>query len=287
MKQIPPRGTPEFEEYKKTVEEAHRNGARIEIMGQWQRDWMPIDNPRFNFWHDTLYRIAADQPESFKGDWKCIKPEQQDVPDPFFTGNQAPEPPMTATEQRIVKALDQIMYALAEVYRFAEAVIDAKDAKIERLLFHADNASKLVTALVADLPLPSPSPAPSGATAPQREARNGQHETSETGAVRSSVYPQGAQFPIRLDLLFRNSAGLRRLAETWGEGEAKYGPDNWMKGHKESCYISHALEHIRLYLAGDKSEDHLAHGAWNLLALCWVEENKPELLDLTKPNQNP
>ncbi len=102
-------------------------------------------------------------------------------------------------------------------------------------------------------------------------------------ANRENWYPQGRNFPARYDLMMRNDVGMRRLAETWGEGEAKYGPDNWMKGFPESVLISHTMEHIRLYLLGDKSEDHLAHAAWNLLALCWVEERKPELLDLTKP----
>lgn len=108
-------------------------------------------------------------------------------------------------------------------------------------------------------------------------------ETASTGAERTSMYPKGEKFAARYDLMFRNDVGMRRLAETWGEGFEKYGADNWMKGFPASVFISHALEHIRLYLSGDRSEDHLAHGAWNLLALCWVEEKKPELLDLTMP----
>lgn len=103
--------------------------------------------------------------------------------------------------------------------------------------------------------------------------------------TRDHLYPPGTKFPARYDLMMRNAAGMRRLAETWGEGYEKYGADNWMGGFPASAMISHALEHIRLYLAGDKSEDHLAHGAWNLLGLCWIEENKPECMDLTFPTQ--
>jgi len=106
-------------------------------------------------------------------------------------------------------------------------------------------------------------------------------ETADTGAVRSTLYPPGKQFPARYDLLFRNAVAMRRLAETFGEGAAKYGDDNWMKGFKESVYISHALEHIRLYLAGNREEDHLAHASWNLLSLMWVQENLPKLIDLS------
>lgn len=110
-------------------------------------------------------------------------------------------------------------------------------------------------------------------------------ETASTGAVRSTLYPKGAKFPARYDLMMRNAVGMRRLAEAWGEGNVKYGPDNWMGGFPESVYICHITEHMRLHLAGDTSEDHMAHIAWNALALAWVQENKPELLDLTKPEQ--
>lgn len=95
------------------------------------------------------------------------------------------------------------------------------------------------------------------------------------------MYPQGAKFPARYDLMMRNGPGMRRLAETWGEGFAKYGPDNWMSGFPASVLLSHAQDHVAKYLTGNNDEDHLAHAAWNLLVLCWVEENKPELLDLT------
>lgn len=109
-------------------------------------------------------------------------------------------------------------------------------------------------------------------------------ETS-TGAKRSNLYPPGEKFPARYDLLFRNASAMRRVAETYGEGEAKYGADNWMNGFPESVYVSHAIEHIRLHLAGDIGEDHLAHAAWNIMALMWTQENKPELIDRTKFEQ--
>jgi len=108
------------------------------------------------------------------------------------------------------------------------------------------------------------------------------HVELPTGAKRSNAYPPGHKFPARYDLLFRNATALRRLAETWGEGEAKYGPDNCWKGFPESVDVSHALEHIRLYLAGDQADDHLSHAVWNLMHLMWVQDNKPGLLDLTK-----
>lgn len=156
MTQIPPRGTPEFEEYKKTVEEAHLKGARIEIWGPCQDGWEHIDEPAFNGWDNSLYRIAPDQPRSFQ--------------------NHQQEPSMTPTEQRIVKALDQIVYALCETYGLAEAATNGRGAQIRRLHDYTDKASQLVTALAADLPLPSPSEAASEATAPAVDARTGGSE---------------------------------------------------------------------------------------------------------------
>lgn len=109
---------------------------------------------------------------------------------------------------------------------------------------------------------------------------------TETGAVRSNIYPKGNAFPARYELMMRNSVAFRRLAEVYGEGEGKYGPDNWMKGFKESVLVSHALEHIRLHLNGvPTGEDDISHAVWNLMTLMWVQENKPELMDITKPQQ--
>jgi hypothetical protein len=108
------------------------------------------------------------------------------------------------------------------------------------------------------------------------------HEQSSTGAKRENLYPKGYKFPIRWDLLLRNKEGLQRLAETWAEGFAKYGLKNWENGFPESMLISHAIEHLAQYLAGDTSEDHLAHAAWNVLLIPWIQKHKPHLCDLTQ-----
>ena len=44
--------------------------------------------------------------------------------------------------------------------------------------------------------------------------------------------------------------------------------------------LNHAIRHAYLWLAGDDSEDHLAHAAWNLLAVCHFEEAMPEMIDV-------
>ena len=98
-------------------------------------------------------------------------------------------------------------------------------------------------------------------------------KTFASGAIRSTDAENE-----RWDLI--TPIGLRRLAETCAEGAKKYGVNNWQKGIPASDLINHAIRHLYLYLAGDVSEDHLAHAAWNLLAVCHFEETKPELIDI-------
>lgn len=94
-----------------------------------------------------------------------------------------------------------------------------------------------------------------------------------TGAVRSSDAAG-----VRYDLI--TPVGLRRLAETYKEGSVKYGDNNWQKGFPASDVMNHAMRHIMLWLDGDKTEDHLAHAAWNLLTIMHFEERKPECIDV-------
>jgi hypothetical protein len=91
-----------------------------------------------------------------------------------------------------------------------------------------------------------------------------------TGAVRSNSADGEAWELI-------SPIGLRRVAATASEGEKKYTAYNWEKGFGVRNLLRHAIRHCYLYLAGDRSEDHLAHAAWNLLACCHSEELWPEL----------
>ena len=111
---------------------------------------------------------------------------------------------------------------------------------------------------------------------------NGNHSTEsvrvfDSGAVRSRDADKE-----RFDLI--PQVGLRRLAETCAEGATKYGERNWEKGFPASSLLNHALRHLNHWLTGDNDEDHLAHAAWNLLALMHFEEENPELIDVpTRP----
>lgn len=94
-----------------------------------------------------------------------------------------------------------------------------------------------------------------------------------TGAVRSTDADN-----VRYDLV--SPIGHRRLAETCAKGARKYGDNNWLKGIPASDLLNHALQHIGKFLAGDTSEDHLAHASWNLFAVMHFEETRPELIDV-------
>lgn len=100
--------------------------------------------------------------------------------------------------------------------------------------------------------------------------------TFTTGAQRGKE--NFNKFQHRFDLI--GPWAERRLAETFGEGSAKYGDYNYYKGIPESNLLNHALNHLNLHRTGDTTEDHLAHAVWNLCAIMDMEELHPELLDL-------
>lgn len=100
-------------------------------------------------------------------------------------------------------------------------------------------------------------------------------ESTETGAIRSEIVAAA----VRYDLLDSNDVAMRRLAETFAEGFKKYGADNWKKGFKASELWQHMRIHLVAFITGDSTEDNLAHACWNLMALMWVQEKKPELMD--------
>lgn len=101
----------------------------------------------------------------------------------------------------------------------------------------------------------------------------------ESGAVRGNdVAGSKGPFPARYDLI--SAVGLRRLAETYGEGSLKYNDNNWRKGIPMSNIMNHLLAHAVAYMSGDRSEDHLGHLAWNAFALMEFDETRQDLNDL-------
>lgn len=102
---------------------------------------------------------------------------------------------------------------------------------------------------------------------------SGQREQFSTGAVRDIQTGKG-----RYDLI--TPYGLQRLALHYERGAAKYADRNWEKGIPVSRCFSSAVRHLFQYLAGDRSEDHLAAAAWNIMAIMHFEAVLPEMIDL-------
>jgi len=94
-----------------------------------------------------------------------------------------------------------------------------------------------------------------------------------TGAKRESKEGKG-----RYDLI--SPIALRRLAVVYEKGAVVHEPRNWEKGLPISETLSSAIRHIFQYLAGSRSEDHLAQSAWNLFSVMHLEVTMPILQDV-------
>lgn len=91
-----------------------------------------------------------------------------------------------------------------------------------------------------------------------------------SGAVRSSDAEA-----TRYDLI--TPIGLAAVAAACAEGAQRYGDYNWERGMPANDMLNHALRHIYLFLSGCRSEDHLGHAAWNVMAAIHSLEVWPEL----------
>lgn len=94
---------------------------------------------------------------------------------------------------------------------------------------------------------------------------SGAREQWETGSRRDSREGKG-----RFDLI--SPVALRRLAQLYERGAAKYGDRNWERGQPLSRFLDSAERHLNDYLDGDRSEDHIIACAWNCFAFVHTEE---------------
>lgn len=93
---------------------------------------------------------------------------------------------------------------------------------------------------------------------------SGQREDFSTGARRDTQ-----ENKPRFDLV--PVAPLKRLADLYARGAAKYGLGNYQKGIPYSRVMASLLRHAYQYLEGDREEDHLAAVAWNAFAIMYYE----------------
>ena len=99
--------------------------------------------------------------------------------------------------------------------------------------------------------------------------------TFASGATRSADVDRDG---VRFDLI--SPVGWWRLAARYGLGAKTHGDRNWEKGVPASVVINHMQRHENLWLAGDRSDDHLAAIAWGCFALMHYEEYVPEMIDI-------
>lgn len=94
---------------------------------------------------------------------------------------------------------------------------------------------------------------------------SGQREEYATGSRRDTRDGKG-----RFDLI--PAISLKRLAQLYERGAAKYGDRNWEKGQPLSRYLDSAMRHLNDWIGGDRSEDHLIACVWNCFSYVWTEE---------------
>lgn len=87
----------------------------------------------------------------------------------------------------------------------------------------------------------------------------------DTGSQRDSNEGKGAY-----ELL--SPMAIRRLAQLYQRGAAKYDDRNWEKGQPSSVYMQSLLRHAFMHLEGHRDEDHLAAVIWNASGLIYNEE---------------
>jgi len=90
--------------------------------------------------------------------------------------------------------------------------------------------------------------------------------TNEAGAKQSKV-------PYRMELI--DARAQFEMARVLAEGADKYGAGNW-RGIPVADHLNHLLVHVYAYLAGDTSDDHLAHAMCRaMFAQAVTIENNP------------
>lgn len=97
----------------------------------------------------------------------------------------------------------------------------------------------------------------------------GKRELERTGGMREPAEEKGCYELIPPIM-------LHRLALHYERGANKYANRNWEKGLKDSRCFSSTIRHLYRWLAGDRTEDHLAAAIWNIAALMHYETYQPD-----------
>ena len=106
-----------------------------------------------------------------------------------------------------------------------------------------------------------------------KDYKRSEKEESQLGQSEAARFDEGKN---RLDLMPPWS--IDQVAQVYTYGTIKYDDDNWWKGMPWKKVIGPLLRHIWKWLRGEKWDDesglhHLAHAAWQCLALMEYERN--------------
>ena len=121
-----------------------------------------------------------------------------------------------------------------------------------------------------------------------KEYKRSAEEEAQMGKETAARFSEGK---IRYDLMA--PWALEQIARVYTYGTIKYSDDNWWKGLKwKKDVFGCILRHVWKWFRGQQNDDesgihHLAHAAWNCIALMEYERNKvgiddrvPYVLDL-------
>lgn len=97
-----------------------------------------------------------------------------------------------------------------------------------------------------------------------RPLRDDPIETNEDG---------GSQSVIELTFTTMPLTALSMLSKLQRLGDEKYGAHNW-RSIPEQDHINHAFAHMLGHCTGDRTEDHLLHAAWRLVAALEVRATR-------------
>ena len=76
------------------------------------------------------------------------------------------------------------------------------------------------------------------------------------------------------------------LSIHYQEGAKKYGENNWQKGIPVRSYIDSAIRHYLKARSGYEDEPHERAVLWNIISALWTSNNKPELNDYKRGNND-
>lgn len=75
---------------------------------------------------------------------------------------------------------------------------------------------------------------------------------------------------------------LLEVAHQLEDGALKYGERNWEKGISTHSYVDSGVRHYLRWKRGETDEPHDRAFCWNMMALIWTMENKPECDDIPR-----